>query len=76
MVPQPNRANNESLKEVPKETVQPVSESTDRQREVKLTLTELENRNNTRNEALIREMQNIFKRSNFGQTGGTNRLLD
>ena len=33
-----------------------------------LTLTELENRNNARNEALIREMQTIFKRSNFGQT--------
>jgi flagellar hook-length control protein FliK len=36
---------------------------------------ELENRNNARNEALIKDMQNIFKRSNFGQTGGTNRLL-
>ena len=40
-----------------------------------LTSTELENRNNARNEALLREMQTIFKRSNFGQTGGTNRLL-
>ena len=40
-----------------------------------LTLTEVENRNNARNEALIKEMQTIFKRSNFGQTGGTNRLL-
>ena len=39
------------------------------------TVTELENRNNAKNEALVREMQNIFKRSNFGQTGGTNRLL-
>ncbi|MFJ7933143.1 flagellar hook-length control protein FliK [Sporosarcina sp. NPDC096371] len=39
------------------------------------TITEAENRNNARNEALIREMQNVFKRSNFGQTGGTNRLL-
>ncbi|MEK5071126.1 flagellar hook-length control protein FliK [Sporosarcina sp. FSL K6-1508] len=39
------------------------------------TLAELENRNNSRNETLIKEMQNIFKRSNFGQTGGTNRLL-
>ncbi|MCG7334049.1 flagellar hook-length control protein FliK [Sporosarcina sp. ACRSM] len=36
-------------------------------------VTELEN--HTRSEALIREMQTIFKRSNFGQTGGTNRLL-
>ena len=40
-----------------------------------LTLTEVENRNNARNEALMKEMQTIFKRSNFGQTGGTNRLL-
>ena len=40
-----------------------------------LTLTELENRNNLRNETLIKEMQNVFKRSNFGQTDGTNRLL-
>ena len=40
-----------------------------------LSVTELENRNNARNESLMREMQNIFKRSNFGQTGGTNRLL-
>ncbi len=40
-----------------------------------LTLTEVENRNNARNEALIKEMQTIFKRSNFGQTDGTNRLL-
>jgi len=40
-----------------------------------LSGTEVENRNNARNEALMKEMQNIFKRSNFGQTGGTNRLL-
>ncbi|MEK4406886.1 flagellar hook-length control protein FliK [Sporosarcina sp. FSL K6-6792] len=40
-----------------------------------LTLTEVENRTNARNEALIKEMQTIFKRSNFGQTNGTNRLL-
>lgn len=40
-----------------------------------LTLTEVENRNNARNEALMKEMQTIFKRSNFGQTDGTNRLL-
>lgn len=39
------------------------------------SLTELESQNQNRNEALIREMQNIFKRSLFGQTGGTNRLL-
>lgn len=36
---------------------------------------ELENRANARNEALIRDMQAIFKRSNFGQVNGTNRLL-
>lgn len=40
------------------------------------TITEAENRNNAaRNEALVREMQNVFKRANFGQTGGSNRLL-
>lgn len=39
------------------------------------TLVELENKQNARNEALMREMQNIFKRSSFGQAGGTNRLL-
>lgn len=39
------------------------------------TITEAENRNNARNEALVREMQTVFKRANFGQTGGTNRLL-
>ena len=38
-------------------------------------LTSEESRNNSKNETLLREMQNIFKRSNFGQTGGTNRLL-
>lgn len=36
---------------------------------------ELENRANARNEALIKDMQAIFKRSSFGQVGGTNRLL-
>lgn len=40
-----------------------------------LTLTEVENRTNARNEALIKEMQTIFKRSNFGQADGTSRLL-
>ncbi|MET3656120.1 flagellar hook-length control protein FliK [Sporosarcina psychrophila] len=40
-----------------------------------LTLTEVENRTNGRNEALIKEMQTIFKRANFGQADGTNRLL-
>ncbi|MER2088136.1 MAG: flagellar hook-length control protein FliK [Sporosarcina sp.] len=40
-----------------------------------ITNAELENRNSARNETLIKEMQTIFKRANFGQTGGTNRLL-
>lgn len=40
-----------------------------------VSFTEVENRANSRNEALVKEMQQIFKRSNFGQTGGTNRLL-
>lgn len=31
--------------------------------------------NQARGEALMREMQTIFKRANFGQVGGTNRLL-
>ncbi|MFD1928700.1 flagellar hook-length control protein FliK [Sporosarcina siberiensis] len=40
-----------------------------------LSATEVENRNNARNETLMKELQNILKRSNFGQAGGTNRLL-
>lgn len=40
-----------------------------------VSFTEMENRANSRNEVLMKEMQQIFKRSNFGQTGGTNRLL-
>ncbi len=40
-----------------------------------ISATELENSTNARNEALIKEMQNIFKRSSFGQADGTNRLL-
>lgn len=39
------------------------------------SITELGNQNQTRSEALVREMQTIFKRSSFGQTAGTNRLL-
>lgn len=67
-------ANNGSLKEEPKETInQSVNPLTATRAEV--LPAELENKQNTRNEALIREMQNIFKRANFGQTGGTNRLL-
>lgn len=33
-----------------------------------------ENQNNSRAEQLMRELQNVFKRANFGQTGGTNRI--
>lgn len=38
-------------------------------------LMEAESKAEARNEVLLREMQAIFKRSNFGQVGGTNRLL-
>lgn len=38
-------------------------------------LMEVESKPEARNEFLLREMQAIFKRSNFGQVGGTNRLL-
>ncbi len=40
-----------------------------------IALPEVKSNSDARNEALIKEMQNIFKRSNFGQVGGTNRLL-
>lgn len=33
-----------------------------------------ENQGNNRAEQLMRELQNVFKRANFGQTGGTNRI--
>ena len=69
-----NSANNGSLKEEPKETLNHSVNPLTATRAEGLP-TELENRNNARNETLITEMQNIFKRSNFGQTGGTNRLL-
>jgi len=78
MVPQvqtgQNPANDESLKDTPKETVQPVLNQLSATRS-EAAPAEVEKSNNARNEALLREMQNIFKRSNFGQTGGTNRLL-
>lgn len=35
---------------------------------------ELENKQNVRSETLIREMQAILKRANFGQAGGANRI--
>lgn len=38
-------------------------------------ITELTNSGTSRSETLIREMQAIMKRANFGQVGGTNRLL-
>lgn len=68
-----NETKDGSLKDTPKEASQHVVMHSVTRNEVPLA--ELENRNNTRNETLMREMQNIFKRSNFGQTGGTNRLL-
>lgn len=33
-----------------------------------------ENQNNSRAEQLMKELQNIFKRANLGQAGGTNRI--
>lgn len=65
-------------KETPKDTqLQAISAATSNMAIVKgdLSATEVESRNNARNEALMKEMQNLFKRSNFGQAGGTNRLL-
>ncbi|BAQ10519.1 flagellar hook-length control protein [Bacillus sp. OxB-1] len=38
-------------------------------------ITELTNSGTNRSETLLREMQAIMKRANFGQVGGTNRLL-
>ena len=71
----PNETNQENLKDTPKETVhQPITNVLATMR-TEAAPAELENRNNTRNETLLREMQAIFKRSNFGHTGGTNRLL-
>ena len=67
--------NNGSLKEEAKENVQQSIVNPLITAKVEVSPTELENKQNARNEALMREMQNIFKRSNFGQIGGTNRLL-
>lgn len=67
----------EGLKESPRETIQqPVvapNQQTFMREEIRLAQPEANN--HARNEALMREMQNIFKRSNFGQAGGTHRLL-
>ena len=71
----PNETNEQSLKDTPKETVQqPIMNALATMR-TEAAPAELESRNNARNETLLREMQAIFKRSNFGHTGGTNRLL-
>lgn len=70
-----NETTNGNLKEETKETVQQSSINLLTATRAEALSTELENKQNARNEALMREMQNIFKRSNFGQTGGTNRLL-
>lgn len=72
-----NTTNEDQLKEAPKETIQQPVVSATQQTTIReeIRLAQPENTSNARNEALMREMQNIFKRSNFGQTGGTNRLL-
>ena len=71
----PNETNEQNLKDTPKETVhQPITNALATMR-TEVAPAELESRNNARNETLLREMQAIFKRSNFGHTGGTNRLL-
>lgn len=67
--------NSGSLKEEAKETVQQSVVNPLTTARAEASPTELESKQNARNEALMREMQNIFKRSNFGQIGGTNRLL-
>lgn len=63
------------LKEIPKETMQQPIPTALSAIKTEAAPAELESRNNARNETLLREMQAIFKRSNFGHTGGTNRLL-
>lgn len=71
----PNETNEQNLKDTPKEMVhQPITNAFAAMR-TEVAPAELESRNNARNETLLREMQAIFKRSNFGHTGGTNRLL-
>ncbi len=66
--------NEEGLRDRPQEMNQPVIHALSGLRSGQ-PLTEVENPNEARNETLLREMQNIFKRSNFGQVGGANRLL-
>jgi len=70
-----NQSEKESLDEKTKEMMpQNVTHNLSTMRS-DASVAEIENRNNKRNETLLREMQNLFKRSNFGQAGGTNRLL-
>ena len=71
----PSEANQGHLKDTPKETLQQPLMNVLGAMRTEAAPAELESRNNTRNETLLREMQAIFKRSNFGHTGGTNRLL-
>lgn len=86
----PNEANQENLKDTsstqktesslvpaqtPKETVQQSFVNAQPVMRTEEASAELQNRNSARNETLLREMQAIFKRSNFGQIGGANRLL-
>ncbi|WP_438317607.1 flagellar hook-length control protein FliK [Sporosarcina sp. FA9] len=75
---QSSNNNDGNPKEAPKDTqTQAISAASSNLANIKsdLPATEVENRNNARNETLLKEMQNLFKRSNFGQAGGTNRLL-
>ena len=71
----PSETNEQNLKDTPKETVQPALMNALATMRTEAAPAEVESRNNARNETLLREMQAIFKRSNFGHTGGTNRLL-
>lgn len=71
----PDETVHENLKDPPKETSQHTATNVLPAMRTEIAPAELESRNNARNETLLREMQAIFKRSNFGQTGGTNRLL-
>ena len=71
----PNEKNHENLKDTPKGTVQQLQMNVLGTMRTEAAPAELESRNNARNETLFREMEAIFKRSSFGHTGGTNRLL-
>ena len=62
-----NETTNENLKDAPKETVQQSVTTSLQTIRTEVLPTEVESKNNARNEKLIQEMQNVFKRSNFGQ---------